>query len=129
VLPWVFTSPPHPNSASPPLHPSTPKPNTPNLNPQTPTPNPQTPNPNQDVTNHGHDLIAAEQPRWEVVRWLSNWCAGAWRCLLCIQHSVTLCNVCALFKHECKLHTQPQTNLKNQPPPHPNANSKRQNHP
>ncbi|GBF95024.1 hypothetical protein Rsub_07525 [Raphidocelis subcapitata] len=26
----------------------------------------------KDVTNHGHDLIAAEQPRWEVVRWLSN---------------------------------------------------------
>jgi len=25
----------------------------------------------KDVTNHGHDLVAAEPPRWEVVRWLS----------------------------------------------------------
>jgi cysteine-rich repeat protein len=26
----------------------------------------------KDITNHGHDLIAAQPPRWEVVRWLSN---------------------------------------------------------
>lgn len=25
----------------------------------------------KDVTNHGHDLIASQAPRWEVVRWLS----------------------------------------------------------
>jgi cysteine-rich repeat protein len=25
----------------------------------------------KDVTNHGHDLIATQPPRWEVVRWLS----------------------------------------------------------
>lgn len=25
----------------------------------------------RDVTNHGHDLIATQRPRWEVVRWLS----------------------------------------------------------
>ena len=24
-----------------------------------------------DVTGRGHDLLAAENPRWEVVRWLS----------------------------------------------------------
>ena len=29
----------------------------------------------KDVTGHGHDLIASEPPRWEVVRWLSSWCA------------------------------------------------------
>lgn len=25
----------------------------------------------KDATNHGHDLIASQPPRWEVVRWLS----------------------------------------------------------
>eukprot|EP00879_Flechtneria_rotunda_P000467 GHRR01000568.1.p1 GENE.GHRR01000568.1~~GHRR01000568.1.p1 ORF type:complete len:1094 (+),score=373.48 GHRR01000568.1:402-3284(+) len=25
----------------------------------------------KDVTNHGHDLIASQPPKWEVVRWLS----------------------------------------------------------
>lgn len=25
----------------------------------------------KDVTNHGHDLIATQKPKWEVVRWLS----------------------------------------------------------
>lgn len=25
----------------------------------------------KDVTNHGHDLIATQRPKWEVVRWLS----------------------------------------------------------
>jgi len=26
----------------------------------------------KDVTNHGHDLIAVQAPKWEVVRWLSS---------------------------------------------------------